>query len=487
MAKINIIGLGFGDSKSITVYGFNKIKENLNYLRTRKSPVINILESEEIDYFTYDNIYDEVNDFDDLYKYIAKDLVNQARKYDSINYCVPGSPILSDKVTDILIEKAKDEEVEIEIVNGVGIIDSIFKSVGITMNNNTKILDGLEIKSTDLDINSDLIITQVYDKIISSELKIILQEIYEDDYEVYIINGSKKNKSDKIPLYEIDRITDYNHMTFIFIPCIKEKQRKIYDMNNLITIMEILRSKEGCLWDLKQDHKSLRQYILEEAYEVVDAIDNDDIELLEEELGDLLLQVIFHSQIAREEGYFNIWDVTSSISKKLIYRHPHVFEEASANNVNEANTRWNEMKNKKKGFQTYIEDIKDIPKGLSALMKAFKIQKKASKVGFDWEETRSAYEKVEEEILELKEAIDSESFDDIEEEFGDVLFALVNYARFLGVNPELALNRTIRKFIYRFEFIENKSIEMKKDLKNMTLEEMDGLWDLAKTHKNPKK
>ncbi|MFZ5966668.1 MAG: nucleoside triphosphate pyrophosphohydrolase [Bacillota bacterium] len=262
--------------------------------------------------------------------------------------------------------------------------------------------------------------------------------------------------------------------------------KKTYPMNNLIEIMEKLRSKEGCPWDLKQTHQSLKPYLIEEAYEVLEAIDHGDMELLVEELGDLLLQVVFHAQIASEQGLFHMNDVIEGICRKLLYRHPHVFGEVKVDSASGALKSWEEMKRKEKEIDTYTETLRNIPKHLPALMKSYKVQAKAANVGFDWEHVEDAMGKVKEELMELLEVYQQDKPENIREELGDLLFAVVNVARFLKVDPELALNDTVEKFINRFQFIETEALKADKNLQNMTLKEMDDLWNLAKIHKNKK-
>ena len=243
--------------------------------------------------------------------------------------------------------------------------------------------------------------------------------------------------------------------------------------------MKVLRSPEGCEWDKKQTHETLKKSLIEEAYEVNQAIDNDDIDELIEELGDVLLQVVFHSQIGEEEGFFNLGDITSAICKKLIHRHPHVFKNENID-MNEFDKTWEDLKREEKGETTVTEGLKRIPAYLPALMKAQKIQKKAALVGFDWDNIEDVHKKVKEEYKELLDECKSGNIKYIKEELGDLLFSIVNLARFLKVDPEEALNMTNAKFIKRFDFVEQGAIKSNKRLEDMTLEEMDKLWEKAK-------
>ena len=246
--------------------------------------------------------------------------------------------------------------------------------------------------------------------------------------------------------------------------------------DHLVEIMARLRSPDGCPWDRKQTHKSLRQYLLEEAYEVIETIDEERQDDLPEELGDLLLQVVFHAQIAAEEGRFDITDVLSCINDKLVCRHPNVFADTNIRTAEEQTIHWEKLK-KKEGKKSTVDGV---PKELSALLRAHRVQSKAATVGFDWEKTEQVWDKVHEELHELKQACQKNDPHKIEDEFGDLLFALVNLSRFIGVNPEDSLRGTIGKFIRRFQAVEAKIHASGRQLQDCTLEEMDAVWDEIK-------
>ena len=248
------------------------------------------------------------------------------------------------------------------------------------------------------------------------------------------------------------------------------------EFQRLVEIMKKLRSEDGCPWDKKQDHASMRQYLLEEAFEVLEALDNEDDKELCLELGDLLLQVVFHAQIASETGRFDIWDVANGINEKLIRRHPHIFGDITVANADEVLVNWEKIK-MQEGKKSVIDGV---PKALPALLRAFRIQKKASHIGFDWNKIEPVWEKVNEEQAELKQAVREADPAKIEEEFGDVLFSLVNLSRFLKVNPEDALRGTTNKFIRRFQLIEKTLADQNKTPEDCSLQEMDAIWDAEK-------
>lgn len=252
----------------------------------------------------------------------------------------------------------------------------------------------------------------------------------------------------------------------------------------LTEIIRYLRSEEGCPWDKVQTHESLRKCLIEESYEVIDAINRKNSDSLEEELGDLILQGVFHGLIAEDEKKFDLISVLNRVSNKMIFRHPHVFLRENAENeaetLDKALIKWENMKHQEKRQKSQTQVMKDIPKELPALMRSCKIQKKAKEVGFDWDDVKEAFKKVKEEIEELEEICSGGDREHILEELGDVLFSVVNVARFLDIDPEEALNFTSDKFVRRFEYIENNAALQNKELTSMTLEEMDRLWDEAK-------
>jgi tetrapyrrole methylase family protein/MazG family protein len=250
------------------------------------------------------------------------------------------------------------------------------------------------------------------------------------------------------------------------------------DLNELIAIMSALRGENGCPWDKDQTRESLKPFIVEEAYEVLEAIDEKNPEAIKEELGDLLFQVVFQCQIAKERGEFEMADVLEKIGKKMIARHPHVFGDADYKTSAEVLVHWEEQK-KKEGKQR--ESLLDgVPKELPSLLRAHRLQDRASRVGFDWQNADDVMQKLEEELAEFREALQRKKDEEIEDELGDIFFVLVNVSRFVGINPEDALRKTISKFISRFRFIEMAASEMGKRLSDMTLAEMDALWDEAK-------
>lgn len=479
---LKIMGLGPGAYEALTTGALKELKNNKNiYFRTEKHPTVDFLKDEGIKFESYDHAYEKYDSFDDVYKYIAEDLITKIKDDEDLIYAVPGHPLVAEKSVINLIELCKENNIQYEVLPAVSFVDAMMEALQVDPIEGVKIIDAFDMKNQILDKRVGTIITQVYNNFIASEVKLRLLEGYEDDTEIIFVRAAGVEGLEsirKIPLYELDWQEDIDYLTSIYIP--KDLGNK-KDFQDLLDIIETLRNPGGCPWDREQTHESLKSALLEECYEVIDAIENEDEDALIEELGDVLLQVVFHASIGKEDGYFDIMDVIGGISNKMINRHPHVFGNEKANTSEQVLVNWDEIKKEEKGIKTLTEEMQNIAKALPATTRAYKVQKKAKKVGFDWDDVNCAMDKVKEELNEIKEVYNCEDKSIIEGEVGDLLFACINVARFLEVDGELALDKTIKKFIKRFSYIENEAIKNNKNLKDMTLEEMDKLWEEAKT------
>ncbi|AJD27702.1 nucleoside triphosphate pyrophosphohydrolase [Clostridium botulinum] len=478
---INIIGLGPGSKESITLGTIDSLKTvDKVFLRTEKHPTVEYINKLGITYETFDGEYEVGESFDDVYNSIAKSLIEASKNYSDIIYAVPGHPLVAEKSVDILIKLCKQNDIKFKILPAVSFVDALMESLLLDPVEGLKIIDAFDIKKQVMDKRIGTIITQVYDKFIASEVKLNLMNYYKDDTEIFFVRAAGIEGLEeirKIPLYELDRQHNIDHLTSVYIPKVSNNS---YDFMDLLDIMDKLRGEGGCPWDKEQTHVSLKKYLIEESYEVIEAIDNKDVDMLIEELGDVLLQVVFHSQIGKEDGFFEIKDVIQFICDKMINRHPHVFADLEINNSSEVLENWDKIKSKEQGTETYTDSIRHIAKTLPALMRADKVQKKAAKVGFDWDNIEDAMKKIMEEYKEIEDVYKSKNKVKILEEIGDLLFSVVNVARFLDIDPENALNYSIDKFINRFQYIEDEAIFMGRKLDNMSLEEMDKLWKEAK-------
>lgn len=253
-----------------------------------------------------------------------------------------------------------------------------------------------------------------------------------------------------------------------------------YTMEDLLRIMELLRAPGGCPWDREQTHHSIRSNLLEETYEAIEAIDNQNMDDLKEELGDVLMQVVFHAQMEKEAGSFTFDDVVDGVCQKLVVRHPHVFGDVTASDSAQVLQNWDAIKRRTKGNKTQTDLLRSVPRALPALMRAEKVQGRARRVGFDWPEVSGAMQALRGETEELQRAIDAKADDAVTEELGDVLFSAVNVARFMKVDPEEALTQATDKFIRRFAVVERLASEREMDLAALSLDQLDALWDEAK-------
>jgi len=481
---LKIVGLGPGGMNYLTLEALEALETaEVVYLRTEKHPVIDKLRERGIKFESYDSFYEKYESFDEVYLNVARDVAAKADEK-SVVYAVPGNPFVAEKTVEHLQNIAGERGVEIEFVHGASFIDAIVTSLKRDPVHGLKIMDALQIEVQTPDVTMDNMIIQVYDRMTASRVKIALGKFYEDDQEIIVVRGAGipgEERIETMMLYELDqREGIHDHLTSLYIPKIEMDGTRKRFFDDLTGIMEILRSPDGCPWDREQTHESLKPYLIEEAYEVLDAIDRGDLYELEEELGDLLLQVVFHSTIAEEHGYFTINDVTTGICEKLLRRHPHVFGDVHVDGSDDVLTNWEAIKKEEKNEDMHVQSMERIPTGLPALMRAFKIQKKAADVGFDWDHVKDAIAKIHEELDEFLEIYESGNQERIEDELGDLFFAVVNVCRFLKVRPEVALSHTNEKFLRRFRFIEEKSLEKGKNLNNMTLDEMENLWNMAK-------
>ncbi|MEW9122364.1 MAG: nucleoside triphosphate pyrophosphohydrolase [Thermotaleaceae bacterium] len=487
--NLTVLGLGPGGMDYLTVTALEYLKKGTKILlRTQKHPVVEELKAMGIPMESFDSVYNQSEDFEQVYDQIVDRLLENVRREDVI-YAVPGSPFVAENSVQKLIKRGEEEGIPIQFIPGVSFVEAIFHRLRRDPIGGLKILDGLQLDIQIPDIDSDVLITQVYNPLRASDIKLKLMNHYPDETPIIVIRGAgiaEMERIEECKLYELDRIEWLDYLTSVYIPKIEENQQKYYTMNNLIQIMARLRDKDGCPWDRKQTHESLKEYLIEEAYEVLEAIEEGDTELFIEELGDLLLQIVFHAQIAEEAGNFAMRDVLTRICNKLLFRHPHVFGTQRAETDTAALESWEEMKKQEKDEKSHTEGLKRIPKQLPALMRSYKVQSKAANVGFDWEHVEEAVKKVSEELEELMEAYEGVEKTKITEELGDLIFSVVNVARFMKVNPELALKGTTEKFIERFAFIEEMAKKDGKRLEAMTLQEMDDMWNLAKIHKNKK-
>jgi tetrapyrrole methylase family protein / MazG family protein len=481
MKKIIVIGLGAGDLNQLPYGVFKVLTEEKNiYLRTKEHPIVAELEEDGHRFTSFDDVYEKNSEFSAVYEEISETLLAKSEEA-TVVYAVPGHPLVAEKTVQLLLEKGKERGIAIEIGGGQSFLDAIFQALKIDPIEGFQLVDGTALSRDMIRLNTHTIIGQVYDQFVASEVKLSLMEKLPDEYEVAIVTaaGSKDEKINWIPLYELDRETEVHNLTSVYVPPVKDEQVLYREFSTFRQIIADLRGPNGCPWDKKQTHESLKKYLIEEAYELIEAINNEDIDHMVEELGDVLLQVMLHAQIGEDDGYFTIEDVVEGISEKMVRRHPHVFGNVEAETEEEVLTNWQEIKQQEKGI-TQQSLLEGIGKGLPNLLKAKELQKEAAKVGFDWPDITPVLDKVKEELVELQEAKQSGHQEEVELEYGDLLFALVNVARHYEIDPEEALFKTNQKFSRRFGYIEEKVAASGRSFSDYTLEELDAFWVEAK-------
>ncbi len=321
-----------------------------------------------------------------------------------------------------------------------------------------------------------VVVDEIDSRLKASELKLSLSRTYDDEHCVFLAD-TRHIKGKIIPLCLLDAEPSYGYYTSVVVPSCLLKQKRRYTFSDLVVVMERLRSRTGCPWDKEQTHESLKRYLVEESYEVLEAIDDKDMDALYDELGDVLLQVVFHARIAQQQGEFDIFDVTTAICDKMISRHTHIFGSTVANSPDDVIQNWEQIKKGEKGQQSQTDVLLGVPKSMPALMRSGKVQHKAAHVGFDFANAEQAFEKLGEEIDEVRHSKDSRA---LFEECGDLLFSAVNVVRLLGIEPETALQKATDKFISRFAIVEQIAKKQNVDMRSCGINKLDELWEKAK-------
>lgn len=486
MGTVHVVGLGPGDMSGLPMGTYQLLQKGWpTILRTRVHPVVGDLESNGIAFTSFDELYETIDDFDEMYRDMAARILALGRVHDHVVYAVPGHPLVAEASVQYLLQ-AQVTDVEVEIGPGQSFLDAAAARLRIDPIDGLLLLDGTALEDRQLNVTVHTLIAQVYQSAIAAEVKLTLMESYPDDYTVTVLRAigvSGEERVEDVPLYELDRIEWIDHLTTLYVPPIRERALRLRDPWEAVGIVRTLREPGGCPWDRKQTHESLRKYVIEEAYEVAEAIDEGDLDHLAEELGDLLMQVLLHAQIASEYGDFSIRDVFESLSAKLLRRHPHVFGDVRVDNSEDVVRVWEDVKRRERSND---ESKESILSGVSlagpSITVAAEVQKAVSKVGFDWKQIKDVLEKVKEEMTELENEALAERVDaaSVSEELGDLFFACVNVGRFLHLDAEALLMQATRKFIARFQFVERSVTEKGVSWDLLTAETLDMLWKEAK-------
>jgi len=479
IAQITVVGLSPGSAGSInheTLQAIEQIK--FRYVRTTRHPTSHLVEGA----VSFDDEYERHESFNDVYDAIAKRLVAAAHQHGEILYAVPGSPLVLEQAVQHLLH---DKTVEVVLVPAMSFLDVAWSALKIDpVNQSVRMIDGHLFAELAAGDSGPLLVAQCHAQWVLSNIKLAHESATGDEPVVILHHlGLADQKIIHTTWQNLDREIEPDHLTTLYIPRLAEPVAS--EMAKLHQLSRTLR--EQCPWDREQTHESLVRYLIEETYEVVDAINQLDVEdpstddAFIEELGDLLYQVEFHATIAEQEGRFSIADVANSIHEKLVRRHPHVFGDASADSADQVVSTWDAIKQQERGEVDSKSIFDGVATAAPALMYASKLQKRAAEQGFDWPNSDGAYEKIAEEIAELREAVLLKSDPQaVLMELGDVLFSVVNLSRHLKVDAETALRSASEKFKARFEKVVELATQRNLDLAKCSLAELDELWNEIK-------
>jgi tetrapyrrole methylase family protein / MazG family protein len=497
-AAITIIGLGPGSIKDLTFEAHNLLTQAAQngqtvYFRTLIHPTVEPLKQllPTLHIESFDRLYDESKNWHGLYQQIATEVCDLASQQPVI-YAVPGHPMIGETSVQNVLRLARERNISAAIVAGLSFIEPVCALLNLDpFYSGVQIIDATELATLEPEEIAGkiiptipLLVVQVYNRRLASEVKLALGECYPDEWEVQLVRAAGVDSDAAVhpmPLYQLDRNSFANHLSTLYVPPVDElSARRLPETLRYIT-MRLRRDPDGCPWDRQQTHESITRYLLEEAYEVVEAIEENDIEHLAEELGDLLLQVYLHAEIARQDGNFTLGDVYEHVNAKLIRRHPHVFGTTEADSPDQVVQNWETIKRQERaaaGKDVVHESLLDgVPPASPALSTSQMYQKRAAKTGFEFTTLEEVYTKLDEELQELRRASTPE---EQLEEMGDLLFMVAKLATNLKLDPEEALRRSNRKFRQRFQAMEEMARKQERDLTSYSIDEWGVLWQQAK-------
>ncbi len=473
---IVVVGLGPGSGQLLTREAWDVLSQASEvHLRTERHPAVADLPP-AVKLVTFDAIYDSAETFADVYEQITTSLINLGREGDVV-YAVPGHPHVGEATVLKLVEAASAENIDLRIVAGISFVEPMLTAVNVDALDGLQVFDALQLVDYSYPpLSSDvaLLVGQVYSRLVASELKLVLNAIFPDEHQVALVHaaGEGAQQVEWVPLYAIDRSDAIGHLTSLYVP----PMPLLGALPALAETVAVLRSPDGCPWDQEQTPQSMRSGFLEEAYEVIEALDSEDSDNLREELGDLLYHLVMQAQMAAEMGDFTLTDIVAGIETKLKRRHPHVWGDWQVEDSAEVVRNWDAIKQDEKQAKR-ASALDGVPPDLPALAKAQKIQAKAAKVGFTFGDAAESYDKVQEELAELQDAISAEAR---QAEFGDVVFALADYARHLDIDAETALRETIGRFDVRFRLVEKRAADQNQSLSALDVPQLLALWQEAK-------
>ena len=477
---ITLLGLGPGGADLLTRQAWTLL-ENISeiYLRTRQHPAVDGLPS-GLEVHSFDHLYESRHSFVEVYEQIIEQVLELGRRSQGVVYAVPGHPFVAEATSPEIARRARQQDIPVRIVEGLSFIEPVLTALSQDPFPHTALVDALQLAEQHVPPfppSVPAIVAQIHSASVASEVKLTLMSIYPDEHPVKLVHaaGTVRERVKSLALFEIDRSPHTGLLTVLFVPPLGADT----SFEAFQEVIAHFRAPDGCPWDRKQTHQTLRSHLLEEVYEVLAALDADDPVAMREEFGDLLLQIVLHAQIASEYGEFNLADVLQSIHTKIVRRHPHVFGDLELKDVDGVLQNWEKLKAAERAENGKVEAsmLDGVALALPALLQAHEYQDRAARVGFEWPEISGVYEKIEEEIGEIKGAV-TES--ERAAEVGDLLFAAVNLARWLKVEPESALREANQRFRQRFAHIEAAARTQVRSVSDLSLDEMEALWQAAK-------
>jgi tetrapyrrole methylase family protein/MazG family protein len=481
MSGITLLGLGPGDPAKLTREAWDVLGSiGEIWLRTKQHPTVAGLPA-SVKVHSFDNLYENGDSFEDVYAAIIEKVLELGRRPEGVVYAVPGDPFMAEATCPVIAHRARTEGLSLKIVSGLSFLEPVFTALGLDPYPHLTLVDALELSQAHLPVfppDMPALVAQIYSRMVAAEVKMTLNAIYPDEHPVRLVHaaGTKDEFVEDLPLYKIDRSEHIGLLTVLYVPSLGEGT----SFEAFQELIAHLRAPDGCPWDKEQTHKSLRAHLLEESYEALAALDSEDPLKMTEEFGDLLLQIVLNAQIASEEGEFGMSDVLKGIYDKIIRRHPHIFGEVHVDGVGGVLKNWEKLKADERAGSTEPEKglLGGVPLALPALIQAQEYQDRAARVGFDWPDIEGVLEKIAEEIQEVRDAANE---GELAGELGDLFFSLVNLARWKKIDAESALRGTNRRFRQRFAYVEAGAKKQAKNVSDMTIDEMEALWQEAKT------
>jgi len=479
MGTITIVGLGPGDPRHLTREAWGVLETASEvWLRTERHPAVAGLPP-RLKLHSFDSLYEEAEDFLQVYATIASQVLQLGARPEGVIYAVPGHPLVGEATVRQILSQADAAGLRVHVVEGLSFVEPTLTALGVDALLGLQVCDAVELAARHhppLDPDLPVLVGQLYSRALSADVKLTLMNQYPDGHGVVLVHaaGTPEQCVVRLPLYELDRRDDVAHLTALYVPPLPG----VNSFEGFQDTVAHLRAPDGCPWDREQSHESLRSTLLEEAYEVLAAIDAGDVQGLCEELGDLLLQVVLQTQIATEEGEFKMIEVIAGIDAKLKHRHPHVWGAQAVKDTREVLQHWEELKREEKGQGQEYSALDGVPPALPALQQADTYSRRAARVGFDWAAASGVADKVREEMAEVEAATSPE---EREAELGDLLFAVVNWGRWLGIDVETALRKANARFARRFRGMERMARQRGLDMAALTMDGLEALWQEAKS------